>query len=163
MSSEREELIRMIWDGAVADRVRDGKDPERVPVVRPKVEALADVILAAGYSKRETVTEWAAAFPQTGNVYNYHRTREEAQAFVDGMKEVGADMVVMTREVLPQDASDWKPVGGTDPLMGILGEIVQERRKAMDVTARDLLGIAPDFTGGLSVDEYMDEQRGRGQ
>jgi len=31
------------------------------------------------------------------------------------------------------------------------------------VTARDLLGADPDFTGGLSVDEYMDEQRGRGQ
>ena len=31
------------------------------------------------------------------------------------------------------------------------------------VTARDLLGAAPDFTGGLSVDEYMDEQRGRGE
>lgn len=60
-------------------------------------------------SMRETATEWAAAFPQTGNVYNYHRTQEEAQAFVDGMREVGADMVVMTREVLPQDASDWRP------------------------------------------------------
>lgn len=31
------------------------------------------------------------------------------------------------------------------------------------LTAKDLLGIAPDFTGGLSVDEYMDEQRGRGE
>lgn len=30
------------------------------------------------------------------------------------------------------------------------------------VTAEDLLGVAPDFTAGLSVDEYMDEQRGRG-
>lgn len=69
---------------------------------------IAGAILATGYSKRETVTEWAAAFPQTGNVYNFHRTREEAQAFVDGMAEVGADMVVMTREVLPQDASDWR-------------------------------------------------------
>ena len=28
-------------------------------------------------------------------------------------------------------------------------------------SAMDLLGIAPDFTGGLSVDEYMDEQRDR--
>lgn len=31
-----------------------------------------------------------------------------------------------------------------------------------NVTAWDLLGIAPDFTDELSVDEYMDEQRGRG-
>lgn len=30
------------------------------------------------------------------------------------------------------------------------------------VSAWDLLGIAPDFTGGLTVDEYMDEQRSRG-
>lgn len=29
------------------------------------------------------------------------------------------------------------------------------------VTARDLLGIAPDFTGGKTTDEYMNEQRGR--
>jgi len=47
----------------------------------------------------------------------------------------------------------------TDKLMEILGEITQQR---MEVTARDLLGICPDFTGGLAVDEYMDEQRGRG-
>jgi hypothetical protein len=31
------------------------------------------------------------------------------------------------------------------------------------VSIRDMVVIAPDFTGGLSVDEYMDEQRGRGQ
>ena len=30
------------------------------------------------------------------------------------------------------------------------------------VKALDLLGIAPDFTGGLTVEEYMDEQRSRG-
>lgn len=56
--------------------------------------------------------------------------------------------------------------------MGIYGEIVQARGKVLSdtvaalgvtVTALDLLGAAPDFTGGLSVDEYMDEQRGRGQ
>lgn len=34
---------------------------------------------------------------------------------------------------------------------------------AQPVTARDLVGIAPDFTGGLSVDDYMDEQRSRGE
>jgi len=31
------------------------------------------------------------------------------------------------------------------------------------VSIRDMVGIWPDMTGGLSVDEYMDEQRGRGQ
>lgn len=51
MNAERDELVQIIWDGAVADRVKDGKDPRRVPVVRPKVEALADAILAAGYRK----------------------------------------------------------------------------------------------------------------
>ena len=70
--------------------------------------AAVDAILAAGYAKHETVTEWAAGFPQSGNPYNFHRTREEAQEFVDGMREVGADMVVMTREVLPQKASEWR-------------------------------------------------------
>jgi len=30
------------------------------------------------------------------------------------------------------------------------------------VTAWDLLGIAPDFTGGKSVDEYMNDVRSRG-
>jgi|GEM_PF-4805526 len=38
----------------------------------------------------------------------------------------------------------------------------QEHFGGMEIGALDLLGIAPDFTGGLSVDEYMDEQRGRG-
>lgn len=37
------------------------------------------------------------------------------------------------------------------------------RRPEPEVTVADLLGIAPDFTGGLSVDEYMGEQRGRGE
>lgn len=51
MTTERDELIELVWDGAVADRVKDGLDPEFTPVVRPKVEAMADAILAAGYSK----------------------------------------------------------------------------------------------------------------
>lgn len=49
--TERDELIELVWSGAVADRVKDGLDPEFVPVVRPKVEALADAILSAGYGK----------------------------------------------------------------------------------------------------------------
>lgn len=49
--NERDELVQIIWDEAVADRVKDGKDFRNVPVVRPKVEAMADRILAAGYSK----------------------------------------------------------------------------------------------------------------
>lgn len=129
------------------DETGDEYDLRYSAAVRRLATDVERELLAAGFgpvkAERETVTEWAAAFPQTGNVYNFHRTREEAQAFVDGMREVGADMVVMTREVLPQDASDWRVAGEA-------------------VTARDLLGIAPDFTGGLSVDEYMDEQRGRG-
>ena len=36
-------------------------------------------------------------------------------------------------------------------------------RRDKPVTVWDLLGAAPDWTGGLSVDEYMDEQRGRGE
>ena len=73
-------------------------------------ELLAHAVLAAGYTRPRTVTEWAAGFERTGNIYNVHRTQEEAQKFVDEMRELGADMVVMTREVLPQDASDWSPV-----------------------------------------------------
>jgi len=71
-------------------------------------QARAALEAAAPYM-RETVTEWAAAFPVVGNAYNYHRTREEAQAFVDAMQEDGVRMIVMTREVLPAEASDWKP------------------------------------------------------
>lgn len=51
MTADRDELVKIIWAGAVADRVKDGKDPDRVPIVRPKVEALPDAILAAGYGK----------------------------------------------------------------------------------------------------------------
>jgi hypothetical protein len=54
--SEREELFQIIWDGAVDDRVKDGKDLARVPVVRPKVWALVHGILAAGFKKPRTVT-----------------------------------------------------------------------------------------------------------
>jgi hypothetical protein len=36
-------------------------------------------------------------------------------------------------------------------------------RQPEPVSAWDLLGAAPDLTGGLSVDEYMDEQRSRGE
>lgn len=55
MTTERDELIRLIWDDAVADRVKEGKSPAQVPVVRPKVEAIADKILAAGYRKPLTI------------------------------------------------------------------------------------------------------------
>jgi len=59
MSTDRDELIELVWDGAVADRVKAGKDPRQVPVVRPKVEALADAILAAGYRKSRTLQSLA--------------------------------------------------------------------------------------------------------
>lgn len=49
--SARDELFQIIWDGAVDDRVKAGKSPEQVPVVRPKVWALVHTILAAGYRK----------------------------------------------------------------------------------------------------------------
>lgn len=49
--NDREELFQIIWEGAVDDRVKDGKSPEKVPVVRPKVWALVHEILAAGYTK----------------------------------------------------------------------------------------------------------------
>jgi len=54
--SDREELFQIIWDGAVDDRVKDGKSPEKVPVVRPKVWALVHGILAAGFRKPRIVT-----------------------------------------------------------------------------------------------------------
>lgn len=49
--SDREELIELLWQTAVADRVRDGKDLKNAPVVRSKVEEMADVIIAAGFQK----------------------------------------------------------------------------------------------------------------
>lgn len=67
------------------------------------------ILEAAAPYIRETVTEWAAAFRLTGEPYNFHRTREEAQAFVDDMSKQDVDMVVMTREVLPAQASEWAP------------------------------------------------------
>ena len=54
--SERDELIQIIWDEAVDDRVKSGKDLRNVPVVRPKVDGMADRILAAGYRKSRTIT-----------------------------------------------------------------------------------------------------------
>lgn len=54
--SERDELAQIIWDGAVDDRTRSGMNMKNVPVVRPKVEALADTVLAAGYRRPRTIT-----------------------------------------------------------------------------------------------------------
>lgn len=102
-----EEAVRAAHAAICEQNIDDCLDPDWRGKCVKSVEAAAPYILAG--SARETVTEWAAAFPQTGHNYNYHRTREEAQAFVDGMDEVGAEMVVMTREVLPQDASEWRP------------------------------------------------------
>lgn len=47
----RDELAVIIWEDAVADRVKDGTRASLVPVVRAKCEAMADKILAAGYRK----------------------------------------------------------------------------------------------------------------
>ena len=49
--SDREELIELIWQDAVDDRTKSGKDPKNAPVVRCKVEAVADKIIAAGWRK----------------------------------------------------------------------------------------------------------------
>ena len=54
--SQKDELIQIIWDGAVDDRTKSGMNMKNVPVVRPKVEALADAVLAAGYRRPRTVT-----------------------------------------------------------------------------------------------------------
>jgi hypothetical protein len=68
---------------------------------------LADAILAAGYSKPRTITLWGAAFVHNGAFYKEYPTREDAQAFVDGMGEVGAHLVVVTREHTPAVYSEW--------------------------------------------------------
>jgi hypothetical protein len=49
--SHREELIEILWQTATADRVRDGKNPRNVPVVKSKCEEVADAIIAAGFTK----------------------------------------------------------------------------------------------------------------
>jgi len=55
---------------------------------------------------------------------------------------------------------------GTTDGIGAAEKLLRARaadERTPPVSARDLLGIAPDFTGGLTVDEYMDEQRERGR
>lgn len=52
--------------------------------------------------------QWAAAHVHNGQAYNTHHSRESAQSFVDGMNDVGADMMVVTREYTPAIYSDWK-------------------------------------------------------
>ena len=88
------------------DECSEGTKRQLHREARVVLEAAAPHLMAA--AQRETVIEWGAAFKRTGNIYNYHRTREEAQAFVDSMAEVDAEMVVMTREVLTQSASEWR-------------------------------------------------------
>jgi hypothetical protein len=50
-TSDREGLIELIWQDAVDDRTKSGKNPKNAPVVRCKVEAVADKIIAAGWHK----------------------------------------------------------------------------------------------------------------
>jgi len=90
--SDREELFQIIWDGAVDDRVKDGKSPEKVPVVRPKVWALVHEILAAGYVKSETVTH-----------IHWHDMESHARSFNEGYE------TAMSQELAddPTRADDW--------------------------------------------------------
>jgi hypothetical protein len=99
----------MISDEAVEAAVHAYMQYPRTRGIDNTANMFRAALEAAAPYMRETVTEWAAGFPGAAYPYNYHRTREEAQTFVDGMEEVGADMVVMTREVLPSEASDWVP------------------------------------------------------
>jgi hypothetical protein len=69
----------------------------------------AAIEAAVVHVQRPTVTEWGAGFPTHPYPYNYHQSRDEAQKYVDGMKEVGVNMAVMTREVIPAEATAWKP------------------------------------------------------
>jgi hypothetical protein len=100
--NEVEALGKMLFTLPVSDRAA-----ETAPEIMRLCDEAAEAILDAGYTKRETRAEYAAGFRKTGEIYNFHHTREEAQKFVDSMNAEGVDMVVMTREVLPQDASDW--------------------------------------------------------
>lgn len=85
--SDRDELIELVWDGAVADRVKDGLDPEFVPVVRPKVEAMADAILAAGFRK-ETVGD------------ELSQVKDELANYKRGAKTLGEIIENQCRDVL---------------------------------------------------------------
>lgn len=64
----------------------------------------------AAYPKTEPITEWGAGFVETGQKYNSYRTQREAESFVRSMNEVGADMMVMTREYMPAVSTDWRAV-----------------------------------------------------
>ena len=69
----------------------------------------AGAILDAGYRKPEVIVEWGTVHEANGAFYNTHRSRENAQAFVDSMAEVDHAMIVVTREHVPAVYGDWKP------------------------------------------------------
>lgn len=100
--SDRDELVQIIWDGAVADRVKDGKDYQRVPVVRPKVEAMADAILAAGYGKssdrRPSIVTDAAN--RVAYFLNWHQGDNDIAAdFPSGPSLYASDLQVILNEL----------------------------------------------------------------
>lgn len=102
MSTSRDDLVQIIWDGAVADRVKDGNDPRQVPVVRPKVEALADAILAAGYGKssdrRPSVVTDAAN--RVAYFLNWHQGDNDITAdFPSGPSLYASDLQVILSEL----------------------------------------------------------------
>lgn len=105
----RDELVQIIWDGAVADRVKDGKDSQRVPVVRPKVEALADAILAAGYGKssdrRPSIVTDAAN--RVAYFLNWHQGDNDIAAdFPSGPSLYASDLQVILNELKAGDPSE---------------------------------------------------------
>lgn len=128
-------------------------DEEAVHIRRRDVAKVLDalaVVQAAEYAKLTAEVAYqkarAAYFKYVPEI---EHDPEGVQALVVEMRAAREAFFALTKEP-----------PASDKLMEIMSEIVQER---VETTARDLLGICPGFTGGLSVDEYMNEQRGRGQ
>jgi len=67
----------------------------------------AAAIRAAGYSKRETITTWGVAFVHNGAFFKEYHSKEAAQAFANEMNEVGAHLVVVSREHIPAAYGEW--------------------------------------------------------
>lgn len=67
----------------------------------------------SGYGRvTPSVIEWGAGFrnESTVRLYNPYRTQREAESYVKSMGEVGANMVVLTREYTPAVSTDWRVV-----------------------------------------------------
>lgn len=112
MTKTRTQALRDL--AADMDNARYGSTAYTAPNGMRKNAHDQIMFILENYPETEPATEWGAGFVLSGNFYNHHHSREDAEAYIKDMASVGARMMVMTREYTPAYATAWKPVDELD-------------------------------------------------